>query len=202
MHTTRHPLFAIGATLTLSALFLTWTASSAFALDGYKDRRGLFGGLGLGGGVGLVDTERDDESTGIDQGRKLGLHLSGILGGGITQNLVFGGEANWWIRTVRINQSALQHHHMSFNGVLNFFLIEGIYLEGGVGLAYAIFDVERNNQQTYRYQELGMSAKAGGGFEFFVNSDLAMGMHASYTRHFYTNSDFDTVSAGLTLRWY
>lgn len=189
--------------LSLLALVMMMTVSAqAFALDGYQDRRGIFGGLGIGGGVGLVESDNPTDETGIDQGRKLGLHLQGVLGGGVSDKLTFGAEGNWWIRTVQLNGNGLEHHHLSFAGVANFYLIEGFYLSGGVGLAYAIYDVERQNQETFRYQELGLAGKVGGGFEFFVNSQLAMGMQANYTRHVYSNGDFDTISGGLTLRWY
>lgn len=191
------------AVMGISVILLTTLSTQAMALDGYKDRRGIFGGLGIGGGVGLVESGDPNDETGIDQGRKLGLHLHGVLGGGVSDNLTFGAEGNWWIRTVQINDNSLEHHHMSFNGVANFYLIQGLYLSGGVGLAYAIYDAQRQDRQIKRYQELGMSAKAGGGFEFFVNGQIAMGMQANYTRHFYsTGGDFDTISGGLTLRWY
>lgn len=186
----------------LMAMMLLTLSADAFALDGYQDRRGLFTGIGIGGGIGLVEADNSNDITGIDSGRKLGLHLHAIVGGGATDNLIFGAEANWWIRTVQLNDNALSHHHMSFNGVLEYFLFDVFYLEGGVGLAYAIFDAERRLQDVYRYQELGVAVKAGAGFEFFVNSQIAIGMRAGYTRHFYSNGDFDTVSGGLSLRWY
>ena len=185
------------------ALMLLTISTNAFALDGYQDRRGLFAGLGIGGGVGLVESDNEsDTTTGLDNGRKLGMHLHAIIGGGVTDNLVFGGEANWWIRTVQLGDNKLSHNHMSFNGVLEYFLLDTIYLEVGAGLAYAIFDAERQNGDVFRYQELGLAVKGGAGFEFFVNSQIAMGMHANYTRHVYTNGDFDTISGGFTLRWY
>lgn len=188
--------------ITASIMLLTLTLSqSAFALDGYQDRRGLFAGVGVGGGVGLVDVDTN-ASTGIDQGRKLGLHLNGMVGGGVTDWLVLGGEANWWARTAYIGDNALSHNHMSFNTVANLFLLEGLFIEGGGGLAYAIFDTQGPSVDTLRYQELGLALKGGAGFEMFVNSQIAIGMKVGYTRHFYTNADFDTVAGGVTVRWY
>ncbi len=184
-----------------AALLLTFFAADAAALDGYQDRRGLFAGIGIGGGVGTAQTEAN-EDTGMESGRRLGLHLHGILGGGVSDNLTMGVEGNWWARTVRLGDNALDHHHLSFNAVANFFLIDGFYVQGGVGLAYAIFDAQRVGQSTFRYQELGLATKAGAGFEFFTSSQLAVGFQANYTRHFYSNAAFDTISGGVTLRWY
>lgn len=185
----------------LAALATLGVSANAFALDGYQDRRGVFAGLGLGGGVGLVQTDESGETTGIDGGRKLGMHMSAMFGGGATKNLVIAGEANWWARSVYIDDDSLRHHHLSFNAVANLFLFNGFYLEGGGGLAYAIFDAQRA-ESSYRYQELGLALKGGAGVEFFLNSQIAMGMRVGYTRHMYNNADFDTIAGGLTLRWY
>lgn len=201
---TTHTSRSFFCALTCLVAFGAFT-TDAMALDGYKDRKGLFTGAGIGGGVSLVEADPEDDITGLDQGRKVGMHLHGIVGGGVKDNLVFGAEANWWARTVYIegkDERALEHHHLSFNGVLDFFLFENFYAEAGVGMAYGIFDVERNGNTEFRYRELGLSGKFGGGFEFFVDSNIAMGMRANYTRHFYSNSSFDTLSAGFTLRWY
>jgi hypothetical protein len=190
----------------LSALLLTLAPSQAAALDGYQDREGLMGGLTIGGGLGFVEVEPEDgmgaASSGIDRGRKLGFHLSGQIGGGVSESLVFLGEVNWWARTVQIGPNQLEHHHMSALGLANFFLFDALYLEAGGGLAYGIFNAARNNMLLNTTQELGMAARAGLGFEFFVNSDVAIGMRMGYTRHFYTNGSFDVVNANFTLRFY
>lgn len=176
-------------------------AIEATALDGYRDRRGLFGGLSLGGGVGAAAT--DGELTGIDKGRKLGMHLSGILGAGATRNFVFAAEGNWWGRTVLLNDFELEHNHFSLNAVGEFFLVEGLYLEGGAGIAYGAFETLRRTQMITRYGEMGLAVKGGGGVEFFAGSDMAFGLRVGYTRHFYqVGKNFDTISAALSVRWY
>ena len=141
----------------------------------------------------------------MDRGRKLGLHLNGALGGGVTRDLTVYGDVNWWARTVYINEDELElaHHHLSFNAVSQYFLFRGFFLEGGGGLAYAIFDTSRDGgAETFRYQELGLALKGGAGFEFFLNGQIAAGFRMGYTRHFYGGSDFDTIAGGVTLRWY
>ncbi len=177
-------------------------AAPALALDGYKDRRGLFLGVGLGGGVGAASTELARESTGLDDGRQLGLDLSATLGGGATEYLTFGAQGNWWIRTVRLGDRSLEHQHLNFLAAANFFIIDGLYAEGGAGLAYAAFDTARGDVETFTYRELGLALKVGAGYEFFLNGTTAIGFGAGYTRHFYNNARFDTVNGVVTVRWY
>ena len=56
-HPSRRPLPFISTTALLSFLVAMLFSTQAMALDGYKDRRGFFGGLSVGGGVGLVESE-------------------------------------------------------------------------------------------------------------------------------------------------
>lgn len=183
-------------------LALTLLASSAFALDGYKDRRGIFLGIGVGGGVGAADTDLDGEATGLDDGRQLGLDLNATVGGGVTEFLTVGAQGNWWIRTVQLGDRSLDHQHLNFLANANFFFLDGFYAEGGAGLAYAAFDTARGDASTFTYRELGLAVRAGAGFEFFLNGTTAFGLNAGYTRHFYNNATFDTVNGMVTVRWY
>ena len=180
------------------AIFLT--ASTAWAIQGYKNRHGTFYGFGLGGGPGAVHV--DDGSSGLEGTGELGLHLHAIVGGGMSEHLTFGAEANSWIRTVSIGDSSLNHQHWSFNAVSNFFLVEGLFLEGGVGLAYAISNYRASNGEEARHQEMGLAFKGGVGFEYFLDGTVAAGMKFGYTRHFYQNGAFDAFVGAATLRWY
>ncbi len=185
----------------LSLITLLLISSNALALDGYKDRRGIMGGVSVGGGVGLVESE--EGLTGIDQGRKMGFHMSGMLGSGISKKLTVFGEANWWARSVELGENQLASNHYSFNAVGNLFIIKGIFVEAGGGFAYASYDAQQGaNASVQNYREMGLALKGGAGFENFINSNTAVGLRVDYTRHFYNNADFDTVTGGLTLRWY
>lgn len=187
------------ASLTLCTLCALST--QAMALDGYEDRRGFFGGLSVGGGVGLVESE--EGLTGIDQGRKLGFHMSAMLGSGITERLTVYGEGNWWARSVQLGENKLASNHYSFNASSNLFLIEGLFIGAGAGLAYASYDAQRGpGASVENYRELGLSVKGGAGFETFVNGNTALGLKVDYTRHFYNNAEFDTLTAGFLVRWY
>ncbi len=188
----------IGGLVTLGVLL---AGSQAMALDAYKDRRGVFVGASIGGGVGASELDREGESTGLDDKRQMGLTLRAELGGGVTQNLVFSGQGNWWIRTVQVNQRDLEHQHLNFLANVNLFLIEGLYVTGGFGLAYGSYDSE-SLLRVNHYSEMGVAAKAGAGAEFFVNGTVAAGVEATYTRHFYSESYFDTIGGGIVIRWY
>lgn len=189
-------------TTTAIVLIALFFGVEATALDAYEDRRGLFLGIGIGGGVGAATTTFDGDQTGLDEGRQLGLNLSATLGGGANEFLTLGGQGNWWIRTVKVGSRSLSHQHLNFLADANLFFFDGFYGEGGVGLAYAVFDTARNSETTFTYRELGLAAKVGAGYEFFMNGTTAVGFNASYTRHFYNNANFDTVNGAITVRWY
>lgn len=182
------------------AFAIFFTTSTAWAIQGYKDRHGVFYGFGVGGGPGAVHI--DNELSGLEGTGDLGLHLHGILGGGLSENLTFGAETNAWIRTVSVGSSSLNHQHWSFNAVGNLFVLEGLFLEGGLGLAYAFSDATAADGSESRYQEMGLAFKAGTGFEYFLDGTVAAGMRFGYTRHVYSNIDFDTFIGSVTLRWY
>ena len=182
-------------------LGLVFGASQAWALDGYKDRRGVFGGLGVGGGVGASELDQEGESTGLDDVREMGLTLRAEVGGGYTKWLTFSGQGNWWIRTVEVGTRKLEHHHFNLLANGNVYFFDTLYATGGFGLTYAAFDAS-TLLGTREYREMGFAAKAGVGAEFFVNGTVAAGVEATYTRHFYSNSYFDTVGGGLVMRWY
>lgn len=178
------------------------TASQAAALDAYQDRRGILVGVNVGGGPGLADVENPADLTGLDENRQLGFHIGAEVGGGMSKNLTAALGANWWIRTVTIGNRHLDHQQLSFLPVLRLFVFDGLYGLGGAGLAYAAFDAERSGVEVTRYREMGLAAKLGAGYEFFLNGTVAAGIEAAYTRHFYGNADFDTLNGVVTIRWY
>lgn len=192
---------------TLAALFVAgfvlMISSSAFALDNYADRKGAFFGLGIGGGIGAVDTEENGLTNGLGDGRKLGLGLHAIIGGGVNDNIVLGLGVNTWIRSVEQGSQDYSHQHWNFLANGNFFLIDGLYIDAGAGLAYASFDATQGTNTT-TYNEMGLALRGGLGYEFFLNGTHALGINAGYTRHFYFDADaaFDTIGASIGIRWY
>jgi hypothetical protein len=190
----------------LAAGFVMMAASSAFALDNYADRKGLFFGVGLGGGVGGVDLAEGEGQAGFEDGRLPGFHANAMLGGGVNSNIVLGAQFNLWSRTVTktLESGATHkwaHNHTSLLAAGNFFLIEGFFVEAGGGLAYSSFEGVRGDQDM-NHQEMGFALKGGAGYEFFINGTHAIGVNAGYTRHFYDLATFDTFNAGISMRWY
>jgi hypothetical protein len=189
----------------LIALSLVLLAStSAFSLDRYESREGVFGGVTAGGGIGKNVYNEDDETvfTGFEDSRLLGLYVGGIIGGGVNDNVLVGVGTDWWIRTAKKGSQSLKNNHGSIHAMGNFFLIEGLYLEAGGGLAYTTFEVVQGDNEPDVHNELGLALKGGVGYEFWLNGNQAMGVHGNYTRHFYNNGNFDTFNFGATFRWY
>lgn len=207
MHTTNlkkesaHRLPRAVASILVAGLILM-AASSAFALDGYSDRKGIFFGLGFGGGIGGVNLQEGDGSAGFEEGRLPGLEFSATLGGGVSDTIVLGAKGNLWARNVERGSQTLAHRHSSLLAMGNFFVLEGLYIEGAAGLAYAAFDGQIGENDPQEYREMGFAARAGVGYEYFINGTHALGGSVGYTRHFYSNADFDTLSATIGLRWY
>lgn len=179
---------------------LMLSASGAFALDGYKDRKNVFGGLGAGGGIGFVNQEGDLAEEGP------GLHLQGILGSGVSQRFLVGVEADWWSRTVdKSNNNEYGYYHTSIGALANFFLIDGdrggLRLDGGAGFAYGICNGTFEGDEC-DWQELGLEAEVGAGYEFWFNGTMTGAVDVSYTHHFYSHSAFDTITGSFGFKWY
>ena len=179
----------------------TTFAADAFALDAYKDRRGIFFGLNLGGGMGFSGVDEATDITGLSDGQP-GLQLGGEIGGGMSKAFTGALEMNWWYRKVRLGERKLNHHHLSLMPTLRYFIFDGLHAGAGAGFAYASFDTERLGRETYSYRETGVAVKAEAGYEFFLNGTIAAGVDLSYTHHFYSHANFDTVGMVVTVRWY
>ena len=187
--------------VTTIVLALLLVAQSAFAFDGYKDRRGPFFGVTAGAGIGASNVDEPSDITGLEDERAVGLQASVLVGGGATQDLVFWAEGSTWIRTVRINDLKLKHQHFNLIPTASYFVFDGLHPFLGFGLAYAAFNTQRNDD-TFLYREFGFAAKGGVGYEMFINGTVAIGAQLHYTRHFYGVASFDTFGGGLTVRWY
>jgi hypothetical protein len=178
-------------------------STSAFSLDRYESREGVFGGITAGGGVGKnIQNDGDNVTTGFEDSRLVGAYFGGIIGGGINDNVTLGMGTDWWIRTAKKGSQSLKNNHGSIHAMGNFFLIDGLYLEAGGGLAYSTFELIQGDNDPQIHNELGLALKGGVGYEFWVNGNQALGVHGNYTRHFYNNGAFDTFNLGATFRWY
>jgi hypothetical protein len=184
-------------------LVVAGIASSAFALDAYEDRRGVFGGLSIGAGAGSA-ASTPDSAPNLDSGYGLGFHGHGVLGGGITESVTAAADLNWWVRSVRKGEREYSNQHISALGTANFYILDNIQLLAGAGFGYGIWNGDYGtNDENFNFQELGFAAKVGAGYEFWLNGNTALNFNLSYARHFYPRGGhFDTASGLIGLRWY
>lgn len=139
-------------------LVLFAVSSSALALDGFKDRRGLFWGMGFGGG-GIV---------GIPSGDVGGHVLIDLqLGAGATQNLTLCLDTD-----VLIGIFDDQRNFVFTPGpeVNYFFGATGFFVRAGVGAAMSVVNVRNTNDFN-----IGFDSGLGFGYEFFANTNLSIG---------------------------
>lgn len=156
-----------GPAAALALLLLA--ASPARALDAYQDRRGLFSGVGIGGGAVISDEEAGGE-----------LLFDLELGGGAAKDLTLALDLD--VRYQRFD--ADRRNWMIVPGPqLDWFVAGGLFLRAGLGLALVftkgaeVADIAvpgktiEDNEFT-----LGFDGSLGLGYEFFVGSNLALGV--------------------------
>lgn len=159
---------AIAGALTACTL-LVLAAGPAEALDAYQDRKGLFSGIGLGGGAVLSDDEAGGEFL-----------FDLTLGGGATSDLTLALDID--VRYQRFD--ADRQNWMVVPGPqLDWFIAGGLFIRAGVGLALVfakgpeVADVPVPGKEVKDNDfTIGFDATLGLGYEFFVNSNLALGL--------------------------
>lgn len=158
------------------------SAADASALDAYRDRRGLLYGASLGFGGSKADVEGAD--------REIGVNLRGRVGGGVTETLTL--DAELGLHKVFEDKADAN----VFTGMLgaNLFLIEGVYVRAMAGMAH--FSPKAGESQT------GIGFGGGVGYEFFANSDLAIGGLLDYQQHLHDDFDVNVISFGVTATLY
>jgi hypothetical protein len=185
----------IACSMVAFTLLLT-AASSARALDAYRDRKGLFSGIGLGGGAVVSDDEAGGEFL-----------FDLTLGGGATADLTLALDLD--IRYQRFD--ADRRNWMVVPGPqLDWFIAGGLFLRAGIGLALAfvrgpeVSDVAVPGKEVEDNDfTLGFDGSLGVGYEFFTSSNLALGV-AVEGDYFVLDEIEDVFSAcfSLSLRYY
>ncbi len=182
----------------LIAVMLVGFAAPAWALDAYRDRRGLFYGLGLGGGNVTSETK-----TGEGDGT-LGFNIRGRIGGGVSQMLTLDAELGMNLHSEDFGNDVTvsrQLYTMYIGG--NLFPIEnlGLYVRGmgGMVVASATIDTPVGSDSA---SETGLGLGVGAGFEFFANADLAIGAGADMQWISIEDTDLTMISLGINATWY
>jgi len=160
------------------ALFVLFLASSAHALDAYKDRRGFFAGFGGAGGVAFQGDENGFGGGG-------GLYL----GGGATQDFTI--EVDIDVMYYTLDPGALT---LMAGPRAAYFVWEGLYLRPGVDFGWF---------HTEDVDDMGIGAEFGIGYEVFFNSDAAGSLGLKYEHIFIIDDpDIDMVGMTAEIRWY
>jgi hypothetical protein len=170
---TRAAAPAVAAALMLSA-------TSAHALDAWRDRKGLFYGGGVGFGVGKTDVDTAENEVAIN-GRLR-------LGGGVNDMLTLDAELGLG------NQIDVDTTLVTGMLGANVFVVEGMYLRAMGGMAH--IGPKQGESST------GLGFGAGLGYEFFANSDLAVGVGADVQHHAFDNYGFNAFNFGVTFTMY
>lgn len=176
----KQSVMALGVLVLLCAV-----ASPATALDAYQDRRGLFTGIGLGGGMAVQ---------GGDPGGAFVLDLQ--LGGGATKRLTLNLDLDIWAQVWD------DHHNWMITPgpEVNFFVTDGLFIRAGIGLPLTFANVEGVDDSDF---SIGFDGSLGVGWEFFAGSDLAVGfaLEGDYML-LYDHEDVITVGFSLGIRYY
>lgn len=164
----------------LIAAALLAVAVDAAALDGYRDRRGAFMGLGVGGGAAVQDGE---------------------IGGEAGFDLEIGGGAAKWLALALDLDTRMQHvagytNWMFVPGAqIDFIVLNALVLSAGAGIAFVFPDEELTPDDDFT---MGFDVMAGLGYEFFVGSDVAIGLGIE-ADYFAIDGMEDAFAVGLWL---
>jgi hypothetical protein len=140
----------------LTALVLLSQAADAAALDGYRDRKGAFMGLGAGGGAAIQDGE---------------------VGGEVAFDFKLGGGAAKWL-TLSLDLDLRMQHVSGFTNwlfspgpQLDIFILNALFVSAGVGIAFVFPDDALKPDDDFT---MGFDGMIGLGYEFFLGSNVAL----------------------------
>ena len=167
--------------------------SQALALDGYRDRRGLFYGVGFGGGQTKADVDGADGH--------IGYNFRARVGGGIDKELTLDAEIG--LNSVAYSQSGLDVTQdittVAVGGSI--FVNQGLYLRVQGGIAEMTIETELGPVSESDSQT-GLFVGVGAGYEFFANADLAIGLGVDFQHQMYDDGNLNALNLGITANWY
>lgn len=164
--------------------------SQALALDGYRDRRGLYYGVGFGGGQTKSDVDGADSH--------IAYNFRARIGGGVEKGLTLDAEiglnsATYAQAGVDIEQDITT---VAVGG--SKFIRDGLYLRLQGGIAEMTVSAGSNDPKS----ETGLFVGAGAGYEFFANADLAIGLSVDFQHQMYDDGNLRLLNLGITANWY
>ena len=182
------------ATSTAILLATLLFASQALALDGYRDRRGLFYGVTLGGASFKADIAGSK--------RNLGYTFGGKVGGGVSERFTLDGSLNFQLQDYDQSGIAVKTNSTEMLVGGNYFLTidqakNGLFLRGEVGLVSQSTEVLGAESD-----ETGLVVGGGLGYEFFASADLAVGIGATYKLQQFDDANVSVLQFAITANWY
>ena len=179
----------------LVGLIVVGMLGEAFALDGWRDRRGMYAGVMIGGGS--AKTDQDNAKS------QLGYHMGLRVGGGVSKTLTLDASLNLRLESYDTDipgtAGSVETSAQTFNFSLgaNYFVYQGLYVRGVAGLSQ--FAIETGGRET---DETGLAVGGGLGYEFFAGSDLAVGVGGDFQHQMYDGLSINVISVGITATWY
>lgn len=166
------------------------SASAAFALDGYHDRRGLYGGVTVNGAF----------ASGILNETAGGFGVGLQLGGGASDWVTLGAALDlYWFPSETVGEPVV------FRPAIQamFFFPPGLFVDLSAGLAWWNFR-GGDNLPLKNDSDTGFSAAAGIGYEFWIAAAQALSITAAYDFTYLPDLDEPThlVTAKIGFRWY
>ena len=175
--------------LSLALVFVLSMFSEAMALDGWRDRKGIYYGVSLGGASSKADTPGAKSHLGYTFGAR--------LGGGVDKRLTLDGSVGLRIESYDENGIDVSTRTANFYVGANYFLHKGLYIRLQGGLAQ--FSAEVGQTET---DETGVGFGGGLGYEFFASSDLAIGVGGEYQMQRFDEFNLNILHFGITATWY
>jgi hypothetical protein len=172
-------------TAALVATLFLLTAGAANALDAAKDRRGPFWGMGLGGNGDLSIPGKDVGG---------GFTFDIQLGAGATRNLTLSLDVD----VTGVFFESQQNIIFCPGPELNYFFGDtGLFIRAGLAAALSL--VWTGNTNDFYG---GFEAGIGFGWEFFANTDLALGIAFEADYMLRTENDIAMFGFMLNMKYY
>jgi len=186
----------LASTLAALAALAVWP-SPASALDAWRDRRGPLAGIAVGGGAGVSET---DENL---QGGREGVGMFGLAraGGGLNERLTLDASVSWFYRPEKIKSLETTSSHVLVAAAANFFFTKNLFARAGIGVGPGTL-ADEYPDRTREVSSWALGYLAGGGIEFFLNSDLAASFTVQYQQHVFSKVRFTGLVGFAGLTWY
>ena len=190
---------ALFGSIVLTAVLLL--PSPANALDARRDRRGIYFGLGVGGGSG---TSPHDASLRTDRGG-VGMVLHARGGGGLSQKLTFDASLTQFRQAETGEAVEEVSEHTLLAIAANAYLTKHLFLRGGVGISQgSLYDTATvlGAKVSNDASAMALGVIAGGGIEFFLGSQMAASFTLQGQFHTAASVRFSGVLGYAGITWY